>query len=155
MNFYFNFAIIPAMSNIRHSILVFYFFLLSIFVTNQVISFFAANSPKVLYFLILGTFDVGLYYIYFLSFIQVSLNIAHLIPVFFYIQHISFLPKSFWKKFFILKIIFDVVGHNYEWVYLVSLFHYNPKVFVIVFISSIAIYIPSYIFCYRYAFKYK
>ncbi len=130
-----------------------YFFILLLFIFNKAYRIFSPDSSIHFYFSVLNAFHPLLIFIYLLSLIQIFLNIFHCIPVFCYIHKIKIGGPRFWQTLFILRIIFDVVGHSYQIKYLTSLYYFSPKVFAFVFLQSISIYIPSYIACYRYAFK--
>ena len=110
-------------------------------------------SPVNLYVNMLAAFDKRFYITYFACALQILLNIIHLIPLALYIRQTPFLNPKFWQYLFILRILFDIVGHPYETKTLTSLYYSNHRILMILFVQTALTYLPSYIACYQYAFN--
>jgi hypothetical protein len=111
------------------------------------------DSQSFYYYFILRTFDLIFYIVYASHVMQVLLSVIHWIPVFLYVYRIRFLSAEFWKSLFILRCIFEIIGHNFEMNSLIALYHRKPEVLFTVFIIVILPHIPSYVVCYWYAFR--
>ena len=130
-----------------------YLIILALFVYRKVDRFFTRDSVEYLYLQILRDFDIGFYLTYYLNFMQICFSVIQLFPILFFIYQIRLFSQKFWQWLFVFKIIFDITGHPYEIKYLTSLYYYHPSASLIVFLSSIATYVPSYVVWVRYAFQ--
>jgi len=115
--------------------------------------FFSMKSPIPLYFQILYYFNPIHFINYFINFIQTILSAIHFIPMILYIIKVPSFNKTFWKALFILRIIFDIFGHSYEKIQIISLYQENPNYFYVAALSSFLIHLPSYFACFHYAFN--
>jgi hypothetical protein len=132
---------------------IIYFIFMVCFVSERSYSFFSYNSQQYLYFTILRAFDNSFTLPYILSLLQNIFNIFHLLPLALYIMRINVLPQLFWQYCLIFRLIFDLTGHSYEKNYIAGLLQYDYLTTGLVLFLAIIPYVPSYIMCYRYAFK--
>lgn len=123
------------------------------FVVNKTYHFFAPDSSQNIYYHILAAFDKSFYPVIYFSYFQIILNILSIVPLFCFMFYIHFLAPTFWEILFIMKVIFDILGHTYEINGLVGFYHTSPKICFIVLSASVLPYVPSYIAFYLYAFK--
>lgn len=130
-----------------------YFVLFVALTVRKAYNFFAPHSPNYLFFEFLYTFDPVFFGLYFLNLIQIVLNLFHALPLLLYILHIPLYRPRFWRYLLIFRLIFDITGHSYELNHLVAMYYADPLVCLLVFLSSVSPYIPSYVACYRYAFR--
>lgn len=132
--------------------LIYYFIYISI-LSQKAILFFTVDSPISLYYFILYSFDVSFYIPFFLNFVQIIVNILICIPLLLFILRIRFLSPKFWQHVLIVRLILDIVGHSYAVNELQSFYFMNNRIGIIVFLATIAIYTPSYLACFLYAFR--
>jgi hypothetical protein len=128
----------------------FIFFLLNLY---NIADFFSPESAHHLYFQILYLFDTRLILNYILTFIQINLTLIHLIGLALFIHRTPLFNQKTWQYLFLLRIVFDIVGHPYGVQYLISLYHQSPSICLSAFIFICSFYVPSYIASYHYAFK--
>ncbi len=129
-----------------------YLILMIYLIGQEAYHFFSPGSRINLYFSLLRAFDLVFYVPYLLTFYQIIFNILSLILLFLYIYEIQFLNKTFWKYFLIFNFLFDLTGHSYHVNELIGISYTNPRMAIIIFLSSAIPYLPKYIACYRYAF---
>jgi hypothetical protein len=130
-----------------------YFILMVYFVAERSYSFFSFDSPQYLYFSILKAFDISFVLPYTLSLMQNIFNIFHLLPLALYMMRIPIFSERFWQYCLVLRLIFDFTGHSYETIYIMGLKQYDLSTTVLVLAAGLIPYVPSYIMCFRYAFK--
>lgn len=106
------------------------------------------------YFVILYAFDFHFYLDYFCNMIQVFLNLFQCVPLFFFIYKRPAKNIHLWRVLFIFKIIFDVIGNSYILNEYKAAYHDGGWLICISYlIFSIALYIPSTLIWFFYAFK--
>ena len=132
-----------------------YFFLVLFYTLRDAYFFFSPGSPIHLYFYILYVFDFRFAFIYSLNLVQILLSLTQCLALAFYVYRIRFLKPYVWQYTFILKIIFDLFGHSYQVNELKSFYYDNPKICLLFLLQSLILYLPSYVACYRYAFRQK
>jgi len=137
----------------RHWVWKVYFIIILLFVTKEAYHLFTPGSPQFLYYFILRSFNPLFHIVHNTRVIHVLLNIIHCAPLFLYIYRIRFLNAEVWKYLFILRCIFEITSHSYEMNWIVALYHVNPKHLLLVLAILITPHIPSYMACYRYAFR--
>lgn len=130
-----------------------YFFSFLFFTYQKLLAFFSPHSPMALYFQILMAFDPLLSITYLFNLVEVSINTLSCIPLFLYMNKIKFLSADFWQKFLMVRIIFDILGHDYEKKYLVSFFLSDKILFLGILLFPLLMHLLSYLFLFRYAFK--
>ena len=116
-------------------------------------SLFSINSTIGRYFRILYYFDNIFYFPFFLSLCQAIFTIIHFIPLMLYLDKKYMFSARPWKYLFFLRIIFDISGHSFEANNLQAYYYSDPLLAAVVFIQYVSFYIPSYLGCYKYAFK--
>lgn len=110
------------------------------------------QSPKYFYYFFLYHFDNRFYLPYLANWAQIILNLFHILPVIFYAMRIHILPKRFWQAMLILRLIFDITGHNYEMNLYISYFHMKTSIGLLGAATTLGLFLPSYIICFQYAF---
>ena len=130
--------------------LIYFTIFLNIIVQN-IFEFFNPNSSQLLYFRILCWFDGIFLFSYYSTVIQLTLNLIHCIPLALYSINFRLFQPKLWKNLLIFRFIFDIIGHSYYLKYLTGFYHDSYKIFAIILISSIFIYVPSYWACYKYS----
>ena len=106
-----------------------------------------------LYYHIVVAFDINFFGIYFSNLIAVVLNTLGLLPLYLYVYQINFLNKSFWRWFLVLRLAFDVTGHNYEMNFIKALSHDNALLSMKAILTYVMLNLPSYMALYVYAFS--
>lgn len=142
-----------AMRKTKLTIWCIYILIYILFVTKRCYNLFTPGEIGYNYFNYLIHFDVYFIFIYFFNMMQVLFTTLHLMPVLLYVFKIDLFNKRVWKFLLSLRIIFDILGNNYEWHFLNSIKQVSLPSFYILLTLSIAVYIPSYYASYRYAFK--
>ena len=130
-----------------------YLAVMLLFLTKKVYYLLMPDTQSFFYYFILRAFDPVFYITYTAHVMQVLLSVVHWIPVFLYVYRIRFLSAEFWRCLFILRCLFEITGHSFEMNSLIALYHRKPKAFLAVFIILMIPHIPSYMACYRYAFR--
>ena len=130
-----------------------YFFIFASLIVKTTYVFFDPKSDVHLYLEILYIFHPSYFLMYFYNLIQIVLNCFFLLPLLFFIMRVRFFSPQFLQCMFILRLVFDLIGHPFEMIQLSSIFYENPKMAIIIFLYSIFFYIPSYAACYQYAFQ--
>ncbi|HLF18560.1 MAG TPA: hypothetical protein VI749_06670 [Candidatus Omnitrophota bacterium] len=130
-----------------------YFLVILLFMARKIFDFFTPDTPAYLYFHILQCFDPLFLFVYFFNVAQIVLNTVLLIPLALFIYQLKIGPPVVWRVLFILKMVFDTIGHSYETTYLVSLFYHSRPIAIMTFLSSVAVYIPAFIAQFSYAFR--
>ena len=58
-----------------------------------------------------------------------------------------------WRTLPAIRIIFDIIGNYFELQYLAALYYASPQTAAYVLAYWCAVYLPSHVACYRYAFR--
>jgi len=137
----------------RHWVWELYFVLISLIVLREAVAFFHMESRIHLYFYILYHFNPIFYFQYGINIAQIGMNIFQLLPLVLFIygiptKHLKTLQILFW-----IKIALDLLGNSYEKIQIKAIFYSDPLSALLVVMAAIAIYIPSYMAWYWYAFK--
>lgn len=130
-----------------------YFYFIFYLALRNSVHLFSSNSEEYLYYFILRNFNPVFYFAYFAHVMQVLLTLIHCIPLALYIYRIRFLNPMFWQFLFIARCVFEIFGHSYSWKMALAYHKSSPPLLVLILLSLILPYIPSYIVCYRYAFS--
>ncbi len=130
-----------------------YFFIAAPLTLGNFLAVLHPDSPLYAYYHILMTFDADFTLFWGLNIASGLLNFISLIPFFLYVFQIKFLKLRIWQWLFALRVIFDLTGHSYEVSFFKSLFYSNPQYALSMILLSLAVYIPSYIACYKYSFR--
>jgi len=130
-----------------------YFCIMMSFAIQKIVILVTPSDPSFLYYYMLRSFSPIFYIDYIAHVINIFLFAIHCIPLFLYIHRIQFLHPEVWRYLFVLKCIFEIIGHSYKLNYLTSLYHLSPRLVFFVLIIAILPYIPLYVLCYRYAFE--
>jgi len=140
------------MSKIQRFIWEIYFLIVLLFTFRNTFHFFDPHSDIYLYYQILNAFDPLTRFIYSFNFLQITLNVVHLLPLALFIYGKRLFPAIVWQALFILKVIFDTAGHSFEIKILISTWYASHLAAIIHFVSSTAIYVPAYVALFMYAF---
>ncbi len=133
----------------------FYFFLFVPLPLGAMVGILFPESVIYSYYHVLIAFDPTYYLPYYLNVISAYLNLLSLIPLFLFAFGLRFLHPRVWQTLFILRAIFDIVGHRYEYVFIQSLLLTGAWPTFLAIAISLAVIFPSYLACYRYAFGWE
>ena len=134
---------------------IIYFFLFLNFTIGQARDFFTPDSNIGFYYALLNAFNVSFFFSYGLNLAQIILNLFNAAPLILYAFEIPWASPQFWQCLLAARLIFDLTGHNYEWLGMIALFKTDPILALMVSIQFLMFYVPSYIPCYRFAFSDK
>ena len=130
-----------------------YFIIYSFLSILNLLYFFSPDSPVGLYYNIAMAFNFHFFGIYFFNFISVLLNVLTIFPLYLYTFNINFIDPRFWACFLILRLAFDVMGHNYDLNVIKSLYYENHILGIKTLIATVVLSIPSYMALFEYAFR--
>lgn len=116
-------------------------------------NFFAAHTPKHIYLQILHSFHPVLWTTYILNLLQTAFSVLHILPLALYIFQIPLFQPRLWRYLLIIRLAFDLTGHSYEMNTILSMRHADPMAGSLGLLFVILPYLPSYLGCYRYAFR--
>src|SRR3989338_5815589 len=109
-------------------------------------------SPMSLYYHIAIAFNTYFFGIYVLELISLFLNALTVFPLYFYIRRITFLTRTFWCWFFVLRLAFDLMSHNYGMNLLKAVGYDNAWLAGRILLRYILLSFPSYLALYDVAF---
>ncbi len=132
-----------------------YFCLFAFLVVNNAAISLWPDSDPYIYYHILAAFHPRFYFAFGMHLISDALNLLNLIPFYFYVFRQSFAGTKLWRNVFILRIIFEIFGHGYEFKMIKSLFYTNHLLVVSFLVLYILILLPSYYGVFQYAFRRK
>ncbi len=91
---------------------------------------------------------------YVASFSSALINVFSAVPIFLYIYQRHLFNAAFWQKIFAARIVLELLGHQYDYYFLKSLFYFDDThiglqitLFVVLSVA------PSYLLAYRQAFQ--
>ena len=134
---------------------IIYFFLFLFYNLERIKDFFTPHSDIKFFYSFLYTFDLALFFSYFLNLAQIIINFFHALPLALYALGLSWGRARFWQCLLAGRLIFDLTGHSYEWLGMIALLKTDPDLALLVAAQFLIFYIPSYIGCYQYAFRRK
>jgi len=140
---------------IKRLILIIYILIFGIITIFRTYDFFSYDAGANTYFFILSSFDFSFHTQYSFAFMQIILENIHVLIMFFYFSRIYLSNLSIFQSLLLLRVFFDIIGRSYELNHLISLYYYDPKIFLFILCQIIIFYVPSYVICYRYAFDEK
>jgi len=129
-----------------------YFLCYILFAGANLFFFFLPQSPVARYYHIALAFNTYFFGTYVLELTSRLLNALCILPLFLYIHRIRFLTPSFWAWFFVLRLAFDLTGHNYEMNLVKSVWHDDSALGVRVILTYVFLSLPSYLALWEYAF---
>lgn len=132
-----------------------YLVIIVLFAAQKVYHLITPSSPSFLYYFILRSFDPIFYLVHSAHVLNVFLTVIHCIPLFLYIHRIRFLNPEIWKYLFVLRCIFEIFGHSYQMNTIIAFYQTNAKLTLLISAVMVLPHIPSYVVCYRYAFRQK
>ncbi|OGX35532.1 MAG: hypothetical protein A3C36_05505 [Omnitrophica WOR_2 bacterium RIFCSPHIGHO2_02_FULL_52_10] len=130
-----------------------YCVLMLAFAVKNIYNVFSPDSESFLYYFILRSFDPVFYFHYSAHVLQVLLNAVHCLPLFFFTYRVRCGVPAVWKTLFVLRCVFEVIGHAYGMNSLVALYHSKSKFLLLVIVAMTVPHIPSYAACFWYAFR--
>lgn len=130
-----------------------YFIVFSTISIGNLLVILNVHSPIYTYYHTLLAFNENYIFTYFFNIISCGLNVLSLLALFAYIYKRRIFNILFWKIFLVLRIIFEASGHLYETRFLQSLWYTDTLMAVITIFLSLVVVLPSYLACFRYAFK--
>ena len=132
-----------------------YFLIFSFFLTEKIFNFFYPFSETHFYFSTLLSFNKVFLFNYLVNFMQIFFNTLGALFIFFYLKNISVPNIKILKCAFILRIVFDILGHPFDYMNLSAIYQEDKKIFLLLTTISLSFYLPSYIINYRYLFLHK
>ena len=138
-----------------NTILLFYALTLLTAYTLLMIYLLNFSSDINQFYNILITFDRSILYKYIYNIIQIILNMIAVIPIFLTVYKKYFLPDFVWQVHFILRVVFEIIGHPYEMGQWIALTYLSPLAAVLTLLSFLFFFGPSYVIGYEYSFKRK
>ena len=139
-----------------HWLFKIYFLIYGILSINYLIDLYVPYSKMFLFYHVLMAFNIANVINYDLAVLSSLLNITALVPIYLYIYKRRFLDDDFWKKIFSFRVAFEFTGHQYEYNFIKSLFHFpsfDLGIYTIALLTCITL--PSYLIFYQYAFASK
>lgn len=129
-----------------------YLIIFSLFTLGSTISIFYENSYSYLYYNILIAFHKSYLLSYWFAIISNIINSISLITLYLYISRTKLWNVIFWRWLFVFRVVFDLVGHAFEFKTIKSLFYSDQWLGVITISLAAAVLLPSYLASFRYAF---
>ena len=130
-----------------------YLILFSLLILGNAISLFYEESYLYIYYNILITFDKSYLFYYYYAVLNNVLELAVLVSLFLYVFKIRFLAPSFWQWIFVFRIVFDLVGHHFEFQTMKSLYLTDLHLALATTGIVFALMLPSYLGSFQYAFR--
>ena len=147
------YAIITTMKWPKKLALKTYFFIYFFVVLGSGLSLIYPRTDIYTYYHIMGAFQPSSSVYYKLAIVSSCLTALSLVPLFLYA---FLLPRTgiwFFKPLFFARILGDLLGHNYEWKFLMSFFSSEPIIGLINLSLFLTILFPSYRAHFFYVFK--
>ena len=138
--------------NLREIVWRTYFCLFTLIVIGNTVTALWPDSVIYIYYHVLGSFHPRFYLLYAYQIASNFLNILSLVPFYLYIFRKPRYFAAFWRLIFILRIIFEFFGHNYEVNSVKSLLIFQPMVAQTALLAYALLVLPSYIAVFRYSF---
>ena len=129
-----------------------YLIIFSLFTLGSMISILYEGSYTYIYYHILIAFHKSYLLSYWYAIISNVINSMTLLSLTFYVFRIRNLQFKFWQWLFVLRVVFDVVGHAFEYKAIKSLFYSDPWLGLMTILLVLAVLFPSYLATFRYAF---
>jgi len=133
----------------------FYFVFFSLIIARKAAGFFMPGTNTHDYYKILTAFASYFEPLYWTNAVTVILNLACLVPLFLFAYRIHFLPSRVWQYLLGARLIFDILGHSYEYMVIRSFFYSSPWIGMEAVSAAIFLVAPSYWACFQYAFRRK
>ena len=129
-----------------------YLLIFSLFILANVISIFYGDSYLYLYYNILIAFHKSYLFSYWYAIISNMLNLISLISLYLFVFRTKFLNVLFWQWVFVFRMVFDLIGHSFEFKTIRALFYNDTWIGSASIILVIAMLLPSYLATFQFAF---
>ena len=130
-----------------------YFFLFIAMAIHNLLGLLDPPSTAYIYYHVLVTFDKNYSLSYLLNLASAILTVASIIPLFLYVFQIRLFGKRLWQGLFLMRALFDIIGHPYELKLIESVFRMNVWYALGSLSLLLVLTIPSYVALYQYAFE--
>ncbi len=130
-----------------------YFLFFCLMAWGNLASLFEPDSPPYIYYHILIAFYKALHLFLDLNVVSALLTFLSAVPMFLCIYRIPWLPQIVWEYFFMVRLIFDLMGRPYEFIFFKSLWIDDWRFGLAYLFSLGALLFPSYWLLFRYAFQ--
>ena len=110
------------------------------------------DSPVYTYYHVLAAFHPRYNLTYCLHIASVFINLVNLIPFYCYVFRKTSSLMGFWRFMFVVRIISEVVGHDYEYKLIRSLFFSNTLLALATLLLYTLILVPSYFAVFQFTF---
>ena len=114
---------------------------------------FSFESELYRFYQILTAFHKTFAMIYYTEASRAAINILSLIPLYLFVFQKKALAPSAWKTLFALRVVFDICGNYYHFVFIKSFALTDPWLAAQVVSGALLTVTPSYAACYQYAFQ--
>ncbi len=132
-----------------------YFFVFAWSTLGECASLFYTGSDTFIYYHIISAFLPKMQHLYGIAVTTVLIDLLCLIPLFGYAFNKQPHAQRFWQILFLIRIIGEIVGKNYDHLYLSSVFSSNTNVGAAAIALFILFLLPSYMGHYQHAFRSK
>ena len=130
-----------------------YLCLFALLVIGNTMTGLWSDSIIYTYYHVLTAFHPRYYLIYCLHIAGGFINLINLIPLYLYVFRKPSALTYFWRIMFVLRIVFEFFGHDYEYKLIKSIFYSNFILAASTLAVYVLIFIPSYMAVFRYAFR--
>ncbi len=130
-----------------------YFFFFSLLNLGGLVAIFSPSSALFTYYHILISFDKKYIWPYYFNIASYTITTLSLIPLFLFIINRRWLPKWIWKILLFSRILFDIIGHQYEFAFFQSLLQSDFYLGLAAIGITVCLFLPSYIGHLLYAFR--
>lgn len=130
-----------------------YFWLYLVLVWGKIYNLFAPATAQHLYFRVLQAFHPVFSLAYGLTLLQILFHIIHILPLALFVGRIRLGTPRLWRFLWVLRLVFDVIGHPYEVNALTAFLRTDPLLGLYTLAAAAGPFLPSYWACWRYAFR--
>lgn len=130
-----------------------YLILYSLIVLGNMVSLFYEESYLYIYYHILIAFEKSYRFYYWYAIIGSFVNLISLIGLFLFVFRTKFLHPYFWEWLFVFRIVFDLIGHSFEFQTMKSFFLTDLQIAGLMAAFTVGLFLPSYLGTFLYAFR--
>ncbi len=132
-----------------------YFFVFAWSTLGECAALFYTGSDTFIYYHIISAFLPNTHHLYGIAVITALIDSLCLFPLFGYAFNKQPRAQRFWQTFFLIRIIGEIGGKNYDHLYLSSVISSNTTTGIAATLFLILFLLPSYMGHYQYAFRPK
>lgn len=132
-----------------------YFLFYTLIILFNILILLSGESPISQYYCVLIAFKQSYSIQYYLYISKIIVEGVSLIPLFLFVIHRRAIPVTIWQILFGARIFFLFAGQSYEWNVFKAMMHGNSTTTIAALFLAVLFAIPSYIACFKYAFRQK